>query len=129
MTVLPQRTDAACGVTALAMFLAFVAMRKVDPDMLGLESLYNRELIRAAKALGLRLRATRRFRLTQLDREQGILRVRWKNDEERAANPNGHFVALILGNIYCPSKHVVLPWREYCVRYKANPCTLLREVA
>jgi hypothetical protein len=126
MTVLPQRTDEACGVTALAMFLAFVAMRKVDPEMLGLEALYNRELVAAAKTLGLRLRSTRRF---DLDREQGILRVRWKDDNERAKHPYGHFVALINGNIHCPGKHVVLPWREYCVTYRAKPSTLLREVA
>jgi hypothetical protein len=126
VTVVRSRTGFDCGVTALAVLVTDITMRRVDPKMRGLKTLYSRELIAAAKVAGITLRSTRRF---DLDRDQGILRVYWNNAAKRKDSPYGHYVTVLGGSIHCTSEHVVMPWRDYVIKYDARPCTLLREVA
>lgn len=121
-----QRTPSDCGVSALAILAADRAARRIDPTMRGLGGLYNRELIAAAQVLGLTLRTRRKF---DLDRENGILRLRWNSGARRRANPEGHFVAAIDGSLVCPSESIALPWRDYILTYDARACTLLQVVA
>lgn len=118
-----QRTRNDCGVASLGIWLADLAARQVDPGMRGQHGLYSRELIAAARCFGIVLVPVRRF---NLDRDEGILRIRWNRGERRRRSPDGHFVAVIAGAIHCPAEAVVKPWREYLADYDARAATLLR---
>lgn len=118
-----QRTGLDCGVTALAIFIADRAARQVVPGMRGLDGCYNRELIAAAKRLGVTMRAVRRY---NLDVDEGILRIRWNGAERRVESPGGHFVAVIGGSVHDPSDASARPWRDYVITENARPCTLLK---
>lgn len=117
-----QRTLRDCGISALAVLLADTIARHVDPEMRGLNGLYNRELVAAAGHLGVTLRSRRSF---DMDTDEGLLRVRWKGARRKQA-PNGHWVALIDSAIHDPADATVLPWRDYCARFDAQPSTLLQ---
>jgi hypothetical protein len=123
MTSVRQRTKNDCGCASLGILLADLAARRVDPKMRGLNALYSRELVAAAKTLGVHMRQVRKF---DLDRDEGILRIRWNSGSRKKDSPDGHFVALIAGAVHCPGDAVVRPWREYMVEFDARPCTLLR---
>lgn len=123
MTVVRQRTIRDCGVSALAVLLVDAIVRRIDPEMQGLNGLYNRELIAAASQLGLTLRSKRNF---DLDADDGLLRVRWKSGDRRQAAPHGHWVTLIHAVIHDPADATVLPWRNYCALNDAQPMTLLK---
>lgn len=122
MTVVRQRTPRDCAVSALAIFIADAVARHVDPEMRGLNGLYNRELVTAAERLGFALQSRRRF---DMDTDEGLLRLRWKGPKRKAA-PYGHWVALISGNLHDAGEGLVLPWRDYCARFDASPTTLLQ---
>ncbi len=124
--IVRQRGDADCGVAALALIAqvsyedCYVAVAQVDKRHRGKNGLHNREVIAAARKLGLRLTSTRAY---DLDDDEGVLRIRW-NDPKRSHG--GHFVALMNGTIGCPSDGMPLPWRDYLIRWDARPATLLR---
>lgn len=121
--VVKQRTPSDCGLAALVTYQVDAAVRRIDPEMHGLDGLYNREIVAAAKLLGFDLRPSRRF---NLDEDEGVLRIRWIDRERRAGSPDGHFVALIRGCVHCSSEQVVMPWREYFATYGCRAATLLR---
>jgi hypothetical protein len=131
VTPVRQRVGSDCGIAALASYAAiayedaYVAVSKVEPNHRGKRGLYNRELIRAAGVLRIRLQPTRRF---DLDDDEGILRIRF-NGPTGAANPGGHFVAVIESVILDPADATPCAWRDYLSRHDARPCTLLRERA
>jgi hypothetical protein len=119
-----QRTKHSCGVASLGIFLADLAVRRIDPHMRGLNTLHNAELLAAADTVGVKLRAVRRF---NLDHDEGILRIRWNARNPWAReSPNGHFVAVLAGTIECPAQQVALPWRDYLVQFDARACSLLK---
>jgi hypothetical protein len=122
MTAVRQRTLRDCGISALAILLADAIARRVDPEMRGLNGLYNRELVAAAGHLGFQLRSQRNF---DMDTDEGLLRVRWKGDRRKGA-PHGHWVTLIQAAIHDPADATVLPWRDYVARFDAQPMTLLK---
>lgn len=127
MQIIKQRAVGDCGVAALAMYAemsyedAYVAFSKVEKWRRGKSGTYGREVIAAAKELGLTLTPTRKY---DLDDDEGILRVRW-NDKP---GDGGHWVAVRKGLIFCPSDGAsgVLEWRDYLERYNGRPCTLLK---
>jgi hypothetical protein len=121
--VIRQRTPSDCGAAALAMYLVDAAMRHADPQMRGLNGTYNRDILAAARAIGVSLAPTRRF---DLDEDEGVLRVRWEDRDRRRNNPDGHFVTVVAGCIRCPDEQVSMPWREYIAKFGARPCTLLK---
>jgi ABC-type bacteriocin/lantibiotic exporter with double-glycine peptidase domain len=121
-----QRGDADCGVAALSIIAevsyedAYVAVAHIDKRHRGKNGLHNREVVAAAKRLGLRLRPTRAY---DLDDDEGVLRIRW-NDPSRSHG--GHFVAVRAATISCPSDGMPLPWQDYLDRWNARAATLLR---
>lgn len=125
--VIRQRGDADCGCAALAIVAqityedCYVAVSAVDKRYRGKNGLHNRDVIAAARKLGLSLKPTRRF---DLDDDEGVLRVRWNDPKRRRG---GHFVAVTTGGfISCPSDGMPLPWRDYMERWGARPGTLLK---
>lgn len=125
-----QRADGDCGVAALAILAevpyedAYVAVAAVDPEKRGKSGLFNRQVIAAARELGLALLSTRAF---DLDDDEGILRVRF--DQPKPGCEAGHFVAVKSGLICCPSDGNPVGWREYLERFAARPCSLLKVTA
>jgi hypothetical protein len=124
--VIRQQADADCGVSALGMLLADLAMRRVDPEWRGMRGLFSVEVVKAAKGMGVTLTSLRRPTEKSLDRDSGILVVRWNSGERKANAPYGHYVTLIQGCIYCPSDSAVMPWRLYLARYDGYAATLLK---
>lgn len=124
--IVRQRGDEDCGVAALSIIArvsyedAYVAVAQIDKRHRGTKGLHNREVIAAARKLGVRLTPTRAY---NLDAAEGVLRIRW-NDPNRA--PGGHFVAVRAATISCPSDGMPLPWEDYLQRWNARPATLLR---
>lgn len=128
--LISQRAHGDCGVAALAMAAevsyedAYVAVTQVPGDLThrlrGKSGLQNRDVVHAAKRLGLTLRPTRRF---DLDVDEGVLRIRGSSFAE-----DGHFVAVKHGLVLCSIAPEVLPWKDYLSRYKGRPCTLLKDV-
>lgn len=125
--VVRQRGDADCACGSLATYLGesyedcYLAIAKVDARHRGKNGLHNRELIAAAKLMGVELAPTRTF---DLDEDEGVLRVRWNDPKKRIG---GHFVSVVDGRIGCPSDGVAVPWREYLQRTNGRACSLLRE--
>lgn len=128
MTIVRQRGDGDCGIAALSMLASmayedvYVVIAQIDPHAHGKGSLNNRDLVTAAKRLGLNLQPTRRY---DLDADDGILRVRWGGPRGKK-NPGGHFVAVRSGLLLCPTDAAVYDWRDYLAMYGGRACTLLR---
>jgi len=126
VTVVRQRGDGDCACGALSTYLGasyratFKAIARVDTRHHGTNGLHNREVIAAAKALGVRLQPTRRY---DLNADEGVLRVRWNDPQKRRG---GHFVALVDGRICCPAGGNAEPWRDYLARLGGRPCSLLK---
>lgn len=122
-----QRADGDCGVAALAILAevpyedAYVAVARVDPEKRGKSGLFNRQVVAAARELGLTLSPTRAF---DLDDDEGILRVRF--EKPKPGTEAGHYVAVKASLICCPSDGNPVAWREYLERFQARACTLLR---
>ena len=85
LRVVVQRTDMDCGVACLAMICgvlyenALCAVAQIQPDVC-VKGLYQHQMIRAAKILGVTMRAQRRY---DLENDTGILCVstkKWKHD-------------------------------------------------
>ena len=115
-------------MSALAVLVTDAVMRGVDPDMRGLDGLWNRELVKAAGELRpFQLKATRNGTY-DLDVDMGILRVQWKPGARKKNSPGGHYVAVIDGAIHCTDEHVVMPWRDYLQKFDAKASTLLKVV-
>lgn len=136
MKIVQQRAEQDCGVAALAALAeqsyedAYLAVSKVDPQFNGKSGLDNKQIIAAAKVLGLTLLATRTY---DLDDDEGVLRIRWnplagRNMKAREIT-GGHFVAVAHGVIVCSSYKEVQPWRTYLERNAGRACTLLKVVA
>jgi hypothetical protein len=128
VTIVRQRGDADCGCAALSTYLeepyedCYLAVSKVDKRHRGKNGLHNREVIAAAKLMGVTLVPTRSF---DLDEDEGILRVRWNDKKKRKG---GHFVCVIGSRICCPSDGVPVDWKVYLQRNNARLGTLLKEV-
>jgi hypothetical protein len=136
VTLVRQRGTSDCGISALAMLAGqtyedtYVEVAKVDRKWRGKCGLYSREMVVIAARLGVRLVATKRF---DLDQDEGILRIRpgvtrWASHGS-PLNEDGHFVALVGGEIRCPVKHLRMPWRAYLAKVEARACTLLLKVS
>ncbi len=127
--IIAQRRAQDCGVAALAQFAeiryedAYVAVAKVDSKYRGGRGLLNREIVAAAKHLGITLTPTRKF---DLDDDEGVLGVKFNGAKFK--NDAGHFVSVKDGQIYCPEDQIVYRWRDYLERWDARPCTLLKGV-
>lgn len=127
--IVRQRGDQDCGIACLAMYAevsyedAYVAVTRVDRVTRGKRGLDNRELVRAAKYLGIVLVPTRKF---DLDDDEGILRVRWNGKANAKANPGGHYVVVLEGRVLCPKDSIGLAWRDYLERNDGRLGTLLR---
>lgn len=124
-----QRAGGDCGIAALATYLGqtyedvYVAVAAIDRRYRGKNGLHNRELVAAARRLGVTLEASRAY---DLDDDEGVLRVRWA---DRTKGWGGHFVALIDGRIWCPIDVVAVPWRDYLRANGGRACTLLQDVS
>lgn len=118
-----QRTPASCGLAALVLYQVDATARKIDPKMHGLDGMYSREMVAAARLLGFELKVTRQF---DLDKDEGVLRIHWTDRQRKRRSPGGHFVAVIAGSIHCPDLQVALPWRDYLATYGAMAVTLLK---
>jgi hypothetical protein len=104
----------------------YVEAARIDPKHRGKGGLYNRELVAVARRLGILLQPTRR----RFDAScvRGVLRVR-PMSRRSPFFPEGHFVALSDGQVYCPLYDVRMPLEEYLSAYHARACTLLEVIA
>lgn len=126
MKLVQQRGEGDCGVAALAMLAeqsyedAYLAVTEIDPRR-GKSGLYVREIIAAARRLGLQLRPTRQY---DLDDDDGILKIKSRRSPR---NPyDGHYVIVRHGLIICPTYLEILPWRDYLERCASKAATLLK---
>jgi len=126
LRVVVQRTAVDCGVAALSSYVPALSYEDVWQAVLALSrpgralaGLQNRELLAVAASLGVSLTPSRTF---DLDREHGVLRVRWQHQPRHG----GHWVATKFGMIADPADGTVQPWRRYLERKAATPATLLR---
>jgi hypothetical protein len=125
VSVVRQRADADCGCGALANLTGesyedcYVAVAAIDRRHRGKNGLHNREVIAAARLMGMDLIPTRRY---DLDEDEGILRVRWNDPKKRKG---GHFVAIVNAKVRCPSGEE-RDWRDYLELYGARAGTLLK---
>jgi hypothetical protein len=128
--IIRQRVDRDCGCAALAMLAqisyedAYIEIARVDPRRRGKGGLYNREIIRAAAYLKIRLVATRCY---DLDDDEGVLRVRFSGLRHQRS-PGGHFTTVRDGQIICPADGLSMPWRDYFGCFDARGCTLLKRL-
>jgi hypothetical protein len=127
----PSRADADCALVALAHLTGqsyedvYVAMRVIDRKYGGKEGMYNREVVKVAARLGVRLTPTRTY---DLDDDEGVLRIRWNDKKKKVEYPGGHFVAIRHGIALDNGAvtTVPMPWREYLELAKARACSLLK---
>jgi hypothetical protein len=128
-TLIKRRKEGDCGVAALAMFAevayedAYVAFAKLDICRGGM-GLYNRQVIAAAKFLGLSLVACRKF---DLDVDEGVLAIKWLTTTATHKAGAGHFVCLVSSVIVCSTDGTVMYWKEYLERHHGKAVTLLKE--
>ena len=126
--LIAQRRIGDCAIAALAMFAmqtyedTYVAFAKIDTKSRARLGAFNREVIAAAKLLGIALVPVRKF---DLDDDEGVLRVKW-NGKAGKTDPGGHFVAVRDGQVFCPSDAMVYPWREYMTLHNGRLGTLLK---
>lgn len=122
--VIQQRTATDCGITTLAMLLyeqghsyedVFLAVSKVDKDG-GKKGLFLRQMIAAAKLLGVSLRQRRKYDLDEI--EAGILNVEFKG-----LHPE--HVVFVRGGLITETDGTVWEPETYFAAYRAKPKTLL----
>lgn len=127
-SLIRQRADGDCGIAALASLACMAyedvyhVVAKVDRYAQGKLGLNNKDIIIAARLLGLTLEPTRSY---DPDVDSGVLRVRWSGTRGRK-NRGGHFVALKNGLIFCPTDAIAYDVTDYLAMYGGRACTLLR---
>jgi hypothetical protein len=131
-TVIRQRGTTDCAIAAMATLASWLPYevlaregRDVEPRWNGLRGYVNREVVELARRFDIVLHPTRRY---NLDRDGGILRVRWNTRQVRAqAGQTEHFVCVRRGLVCDPADGSVTPWREYVSRHGVTLLTLLRD--